>query len=324
MEEPAVRRRHRWGVVREKLRSLDAAAWPEPERKLPDQAKRALEEKEHGDLWEEVCAPRRILQDREALTGEDLAGHCTLLAYRTTKLLAFHSRLLRNPEQLLGDVSPVAWGMPLRPAPGPLEKFDNLHLRPHASPEQFYQAYLLLRGQLRLMDGSPLDSLYEFLARSPWHLVRSWPSLEEVLDFEEGLVELAEERVMSAGRRAALETLRSRFCFSTPEANGLIRAACRGYRAQGNVDEEVERGLAITRLEDAMRRARRAKDLKLELDALKHLAHVAGLTRGRAQREEEGMDLLDALSTLKPTPKPKPPLLEADAKVLPPPEDRKE
>jgi hypothetical protein len=108
-----------------------------------------------------------------------------------------------------------------------------------------------------------------------------FPSVLQMLTWEEMLVSETWNHMVVGGQVDAERQLRATYGFSDVETHGLIRRAKTFGAIAYSQDEEGNRALMIARLDDLTRRCREGvPDIRAELAALKAQALVQGLTKG--------------------------------------------
>lgn len=110
-----------------------------------------------------------------------------------------------------------------------------------------------------------------------------WPAFESVAGYEFQLIDKAAKSLLSGPLLAVQELTRDGVPLE--HANWLLGIARRYLQEAYTDTPENQRSLALFRLDDLMRRAREACDLRTELGGLKTAAVVSGLTRTPPQDE---------------------------------------
>jgi hypothetical protein len=108
----------------------------------------------------------------------------------------------------------------------------------------------------------------------------AWPSKSEIMSFEACLIDETLKRQLKYGVIGAQQWLLREFNIPSREAQGLTQMASYTARARVVQDLDTNRAEMILRLEDYLRRCRRAYSLKGEIQGLKVLAIVQGLGKG--------------------------------------------
>lgn len=291
-----------WTSVQQRLRRLSVQDWSAPQESQSQEVK----EQVHEALWREVMGPR-ILHVVETLNSEAFAIHRLVLGYRVTRLMALLGRCA-GTMTLVQNIPMTKLWAPVTHEQGPLQGFTLPCVPSEEHEATFTEALKLLRPHLRFLPDSPMEHLFEWIT-GEGRLMAHWPSVPDLIMFEEGLLELTQDVIKQRGRVRAAELLRRRYCFGRLEAEAFVQTAIREYQAMGQVDLDTERGLALARAEDYYRRARKADNLQEEGKAIKLHAAIVGLTRNRPEdRAEEEQDLLTTLAKIKDPPKPAPEL----------------
>lgn len=287
------------------------SAQPAPRRRVPD----ADEELVALDQWLADCDAARPYSQQESLErlreafrpagGPDpldpvLQPHLVAGLWRWSRaVLAVLGRLDEDEmlEAATADAEPDPWRVGCRPRPTPVQR---ALLRQRAAGPVYEAARAWGLPLLPPRDPGPAaDWCAAFeevasdlrLARAPRGpdvlAVLCEPGLaslcavapEQVLAYEEVLVDAAQRLLVRHGERAVVDVLADRYGLSRRE--GL--AACRLARADallhGRSSVEEDRALMVAQLKNYLARARQSLNMGDEIRALKQLAHVQGLTR---------------------------------------------
>lgn len=121
-----------------------------------------------------------------------------------------------------------------------------------------------------------------------------WPSPEEIMAFEAGLLETITGMLTGQSTHAVREHFSKQLRLNRYELDGLIKAAKRaifeGYRS----DPEDERVLMVARLERMYEDARETMDMRSQIQIQKQLAIVLGLSQ--VAKDAEFDDLMRIIS----------------------------
>ncbi|MFG0317742.1 MAG: hypothetical protein ACF8XB_10750 [Planctomycetota bacterium JB042] len=122
----------------------------------------------------------------------------------------------------------------------------------------------------------------------------SWPTRWEVMAFEFHLIEEVLEELTAHGVQAARRKLRDKYWLVDREVSGLVALARSAAAGRVQADLEELRALMVLRLEDLAERARDSLDTRVELNALKQLAIVQGLSK--TEPEDAVRDFVDVVA----------------------------
>jgi hypothetical protein len=211
------------------------------------------------------------------------------------------------------ELSPSPWFHPFKPFTGPTQqaalraerasRLQRLHaqgdglplLPPRDDPEaleRWCQAASIIAKDIGAERTEaarlPLEDLLQ-----PARAARSDVTPEQVMSFEEMMLEECLDLLLDAGDRAAAKHYRDQYGFSNRECQGLIRLAKAQAmkRTAGAIEEK--RSLQEARLENYLARAREAMNMGDEMKALVQLARVQGLTR--SDPEDQAQEFLDVV-----------------------------
>lgn len=114
-----------------------------------------------------------------------------------------------------------------------------------------------------------------------------WPSPQEIVEFEEIMVEQARKYIVegnkhtrSGSKDLARVELASQYGLSRDEANDVCKMAEMVIVSDFNSDRELNRAIMASRLEEFIDRCKTAGDLSREAMGMRQLSNVLGLTRG--------------------------------------------
>lgn len=108
---------------------------------------------------------------------------------------------------------------------------------------------------------------------------------DQVIAFEEMMMEGALDLLLDVGERAAVKHYREQYGLTRKEVAGLLRLAKAQALSRTMAATEEKRALQEARLEDFIGRAKEAMNMDDEMKALKELAKVQGLTRGEPESD---------------------------------------
>jgi len=165
------------------------------------------------------------------------------------------------------------------------------------APERWQSATMLIAERLHLSDAfkvedsstgnlmtdstSAAEALQELLNNPD-----SWPTPEEILDYEDHITDFAMSLLVQRGRVKTDNFFLTCFKLTRPEATlliGFARAKARDLTA-GDIEEK--RAMMELMLDDLLQRCKTAHDLKAELGTLKAMSIVQGIAR--AEIEDDG------------------------------------
>jgi hypothetical protein len=113
---------------------------------------------------------------------------------------------------------------------------------------------------------------------APEHFLEFFPSAQELLAFEDGLLRYIGRAMVTKGQMVAMARLEKVFgqcsTYERRDWTGLMRAYARDFVS---TDTEDDRQVMILRLEGIIRKAQEALDLKTELSAVRQLQAIQGL-----------------------------------------------
>lgn len=113
---------------------------------------------------------------------------------------------------------------------------------------------------------------------------------EQVLAFEELLIDEAGRELIEVGERSTVAHFREKYGLSRSEALGLVRLARVEAARAGSSSVEEDRAIMVAQLKDYVGRARETMNMADELRGLKELSRVQGLTR--SEPEDMAKDFL--------------------------------
>lgn len=160
---------------------------------------------------------------------------------------------------------------------------------PPADPALYAQWHALHRAlthSLRLPDKIPR---YPYASRRSLRMfieefATYWPTREQLVIYEESVVEETFDVLIKKGTRDALALLVESYGLSSKEALGTVKISKARAKRILETDIDEERAVMLLRLEDLRERAKVALDLRSEMNALKAIAIVQGF--GRAEPED--------------------------------------
>ncbi|MEO0477178.1 MAG: hypothetical protein AAF085_14610, partial [Planctomycetota bacterium] len=124
------------------------------------------------------------------------------------------------------------------------------------------------------------------------HAVRwLFPSPEEIIAFEDYLIDQSEELLETAFERDIYGLLEAEFGLIRDEYRMVVRMAQNRMLADG-VDADLQRVLIMRQLQNYVKRSREVNDMTAELRGIKQMAQVAGVTR--TQPEDAASALINA------------------------------
>lgn len=247
------------------------------------------------------------------MSPSEKAPYRVCLAWRMMRMMAKTKGIL-SPEEPLETlahlpISPFTEGVgcppPLTqstpdnwPLANCLQEEPSLPLVPLlGSPsalQRFTRACYLVSYALDLDRGSPeipnlpiLGDLSQFF--DPDTLPDIWPSLDQILLFENRVLDEVSKDLNTLSRHGAVQNIRQTLGLTDIEAWGLVKMSILRVSRYSSLDLSDHKSYLLTRLEDIQQRAREAADLNAEIQATKAIANVAGMTRTKV---EDTMDSL--------------------------------
>lgn len=239
---------------------------------------------------------------RALMSPEDLLPHITLIAWRITREIGrVRGILIADKETLTGlhkerwtitdaqrgkrepppadnpieHAERLAWSLPLAYSPGPSWTYLA----------EFTASYLAVSTQ-----GSHRAALNLLLEDPAQH----WPSPAALADFDETFIQATARRLLRQSRPKISQSLQKNFALLPHEANNLCLLATRTYAYLGDEDTAAAKGLMVAKLEDFAHRMREALNPREEMQALKQICTVQGLTKPEKAEAEE--DLADVIA----------------------------
>jgi hypothetical protein len=242
------------------------------------------------------------------LRSHELDGYRTVVVWRLTRELAFRQGRMHRDERiqeaLIEDdfFTPAVTGKPrVKPSKDPMDEWSlklllsengGVALRPTKDADHNYQLSLVvmrLTEAMWLLRGSEdlphlghygLDGLTH-----PLTMGDRWPSIEDILRFEDTLMDQIQEFLLKFPRRRAQKQLQKMLDLSAQEAQALLKLAASEARAMMNLDVETNRALQIGQMEEIAFQAREAADIPNELKAQKEIGELTGVRK--ADRESD-------------------------------------
>jgi hypothetical protein len=279
------------------------AAFRPPERQLSGA--------ELGAFWRLEFHPETAFK----LDENTQRAYETIGAYRMTRMVAI-LRGLMGPDDLLADVIDhpsegdpwTRWwppfgvpelssdtlvrsaaeacraqpGVPLMPPPvmhGLYKEEDD----GEQTPLGHWLTAFLLTSRLLGFHNHPVGRYATDRSLDPRWTHEVWPSREDMVRFEQVLMDDAFQMIVDSGVAPACLALEKQYGFEPREARGVVQASRARVQRSYEVNLEEERVLLLHRLDDAYRRAKAAMDLKAERNALKDIASILGLTRAEPE-----------------------------------------
>ena len=141
----------------------------------------------------------------------------------------------------------------------------------------------------------PLDAALPYLLPGAWDLFdpERWPTLADLVEHEDRRVEAVITKLIEASLNGTRAWLIEEQLFSRRTARALAAMALAHLGRAMRADREDRRGLMVARLESVAERARGALNLNAEIQALRLMGTVEGLTAsGQASEDEEFLDVV--------------------------------
>lgn len=114
---------------------------------------------------------------------------------------------------------------------------------------------------------------------SPWTVRVAFPEPQELIEFENQLIKHTLDVLTTRSSHAAYVSLKAQFGYTDPEIEATISMARTAATRIVTDDMDVNRAMMQLRLEGIYKEARKDGQRKIQLDALKQLSLVQGLTQ---------------------------------------------
>lgn len=236
-------------------------------------------------------------------TLQDLTYYRLVAVWRLTRHLAMLRRILPLEATLAETLTVETWTKPF-PAASPqtaqfpiqaevlrlLEEVPQALLPPEGGRalEVFIEIVGLLAADLQMNRGAPLAPwMGRYGLRglsSPDTIGKVWPTPKAICDFEMLLVEAVTESLIEEGvvkaRRELHETLGLR---EDEKASVMAMARRRAEQMVGQASLEENRAIASMRAEQALARAKDNLNLREEVNILKLISQLQGLTKSEPE-----------------------------------------
>ena len=257
-----------------------------PERELT-----ASEAHKH---WKAVWA-------RPVLSADAMKPYRVVLAWRFTREVALRTQVIREAQRLrdielewdhiwtgaapnkMADVPISEWALA-----GVLNREPGIQLHPGNKPmdERFHRALELLVRELRLDKGC--SAIPELAYYGLQGLDTLWPSQEDILEFEDNLLNGTIAQIEHKGDTRVIDYVRSLTGMGLSACRSFLRAAEHQLMNDTTNDPDTETAKMVRQLDNVIFRAQQDNDKGAELRAQKQKADLLGLlkTVGSAKYKE--------------------------------------
>lgn len=261
------------------------------------QPDRYLTEKEQWEVWKKVYG-EGLLQPHE------MHGYRVILAWRITRIIAHRVGLLHLDERLskalpkradwiepTKALQSVNGGIPARLLEGglaltPTQDREHQH-RFAAVVQNIAEKSHMHLGTAKL----PRLGYYGLVHMTHGDTIAEvWPDAQDILDFEERLIDQMVGFVVKWSKVKIRHHLRDLLGLSVKEVGGLIEIVRAMAREYAQEDLDTKRALLEMQIDDFRERAREAGDLNNEMKALKTQSIVSGVTR--SEPEDRNAELI--------------------------------
>lgn len=206
------------------------------------------------------------------------------------------------------DFEAEAWkaypGIALLPPPVPIRWWDDqCEIKPEYDVAEdralilYTKAVELVTKNLYVEQGSDLDAdqgRYGLTGLLDIETIRlAFPTRLQILAWEEMLTEEALDLLVDTSIQRTRKLLKQRYGLQAHEITTVLRLAIRLAQLQTSADPEENRSVMVMRLEDYVRRAREAIDMRSEMHGLKQMSIVQGL--GNEDKQDLFANMIDAV-----------------------------
>lgn len=120
-----------------------------------------------------------------------------------------------------------------------------------------------------------------------------WPMRSEIIAFDELIIEETAENITKSSYAKSIRNLRARYGLTQEEASHTARLAMAWLDSSLGQTMEERRTLVAARLQDIADRSRELQDSRTEMQAIRAMAGVLGVTRARPK--DDVSDFIDAM-----------------------------
>jgi hypothetical protein len=201
---------------------------------------------------------------------------------------------------LHGNKTEVGFGLMPPPAPQPEtngHKYDPNDPTTDPLLHLWLDAVDIIVLKLGISNGTANDPDHGTLGLlgmlDPQTVRQVWPTRTQIMMWEGILTEETLDLMLKGTAQTTRKELEHKYGFNQREQNGLIRQANVLARQLTTGDREDARAIMVLRLEEYCRRSREALDLRAELNGMKQLSIITGLSD--AANNDPMTDFLDAV-----------------------------
>lgn len=194
------------------------------------------------------------------------------------------------------EIAEAFWNEPTPTDPHPTIK-ESYDPKDDAALQQWLVAMRDVAHSVGLDDDESLFGAYGVFHYSGRWARELFPTASEILEWDYLITKQMLEWMKTEGIITAEDLAREQFDLNRAEIVGLVRNARTLAKFMMDGETEDDKALQLLRLEDFLKRARSALDMKAEMGALKQIAIVTGLTR---TKEDDAMkDFMKVVSSAK-------------------------
>lgn len=125
---------------------------------------------------------------------------------------------------------------------------------------------------------------------------QNWPSAAEIVSYEHLLLTELMRMMVEKSTKTTLDYMTNTLGFNALEIQGHMKMVRALARIHAERDQDEERAISLLRLEEYRLRAQESLDLKAEMNALKQIAMIMGLTRSEA--DDNMQDFMDVVKNV--------------------------
>ncbi len=224
-----------------------------------------------------------------------------MCAWRITREIARVRGLIVAAQEPLAALSTPRWKITdLTAAPeavgdlnlATLRLAQNTTLDPaHCDPVDFATLALFVSEYLRFPGTGPSRAALNYLLENPH---TNWPSTRDLIEHDEDMIQSVAQKILKGSTSSVARSLERTYGLLAHESRNLVLLAKASYVHLQDAAPAVNKAFALARLEEFATRMRTAMQPREELQALKTIATIQGLTKPEPSEEEE--DLTDVIA----------------------------
>lgn len=261
------------------------------------------------DQWLMPSEVPNVPNTREYLTRPDQTANRRLLRILAESLTlpAEHWPWLHetDPVDSRHDRFHTRPGLPLMPPPVPMKDYTLAGTISEAYDPQtdtnltlFMRALNVTAEYLGIYDGTIKDpecGRQGMMGLLNGFTVRvSFPTKMQLISWEYIMITSTISFITKHGTKTAYEKLQKEFGLNHLETNGMLRMARAFAKQLTDADKIEDRALMLLRSEEYIKRSRKALDLRAEMNGMKQMSAILGLTR-----MEEDAQMTDFINVIK-------------------------